>query len=100
MFYSKNVYRFRKKRYCFLGNFHTGMKELVLNEIKNSLNENGFCDLTSTEIGEKIAYSSTGVNLCIKSLVNDGVLHIEKNNGKDRCKRKRHIYLVYNQIGK
>ena len=76
------------------------LKTRVFKKIKNSLNENGFCDLTSTEIGEKIAYSSTGVNLCIKSLVNDGVLHIEKNNGKDRCKRKRHIYLVYNQIGK
>lgn len=76
------------------------LKTRVFKKIKNSLNENGFCDLTGKEIGEEIAYSSTVVNLCIKSLVNDGVLHIEKNNGKDRCKRKRHIYLVYNQIGK
>ncbi len=84
---------FEKKR-RFLGKFSTELKKCVFKEIKNSLNENGFCDLTSKEIGEKIAYSSPSVNLCIQSLVDDGVLRIEKNNGKDRFKRKRHIYIV------
>lgn len=78
----------------FLKIISSELKTRVFKKIKNSLNENGFCDLTGKEIGEEIAYSSTGVNLCIKSLVNDGILRVEKNRGSDRCKRKRHIYIV------
>lgn len=78
----------------FLKIISSELKTRVFKKIKNSLNENGFCDLTGKEIGEEIAYSSTVVNFCIRSLVDKGILRIEKNNGKDRCKRKRHIYII------
>ena len=67
------------------------LKTRVFKKIKNSLNENGFCDLTGKEIGEEIAYSSTVVNFCIRSLVDKDILRIEKNN-RPHIKRNRRIY--------
>ena len=54
------------------------LKTRVFKKIKNSLNENGFCDLTGKEIGEEIAYSSTVVNFCIRSLVDKGICALKK----------------------